>query len=89
MIDEIVAVFIEGIEWYLEKRGSRKILARSRNLGSAFDGFRNLVFERFLRLGVSIFFYQRISESQICRFLFPFGLQESKCFRDHGYSLSN
>ena len=26
-----------GGEWYLEKRGSRKILAGSRNLGSVYD----------------------------------------------------
>ena len=26
-------------EWYLEKRGSRKIQARSQNLGNVFDGF--------------------------------------------------
>ena len=31
-----------GIKWYLEKRGSRKILAQSRNLGSVFDGSRSL-----------------------------------------------
>ena len=39
-------------ECYLQKRGSRKVLARSRNLGSVFDGSRSLVFEWFLRLGV-------------------------------------
>ena len=38
---------VQGIEWYLEKRGSRKILARSWNLGSVFDGSRSLVFEWF------------------------------------------
>ena len=35
---------IRGGEWYLEKRGSRKILAGSRNLGSVFDKSRSLVF---------------------------------------------
>ena len=33
-----------GIEWFLEKRGSRKIVSRSRNLRSVCDGPRNLVF---------------------------------------------
>jgi len=33
-----------GIEWYLKKRGSQKILAQSRNLGSVFDGSRSLKF---------------------------------------------
>ena len=33
-----------GGEWYLEKRGSRKILAGSRNLGSVFDKSPSLVF---------------------------------------------
>ena len=32
-----------GIEWHLEKRGSRKILARSRNVGSVFERSRSLV----------------------------------------------
>ena len=36
-----------GGEWYLEKRGSRKILAGSRNLGSVFDKSRSLVFSWF------------------------------------------
>ena len=31
------AMNFRGGEWYLEKRGSRKILAGSRNLGSVFD----------------------------------------------------
>ena len=34
---------IRGGEWYLKKRGSRKILAGSRNLGSVFDKSRSLV----------------------------------------------
>ena len=37
-----------GGEWYLEKRGSRKILAGSRNLESVFDKSRNLVFAWFV-----------------------------------------
>ena len=36
-----------GGEWYLEKRGSWKILAGSRNLGSIFDKSRSLVFSWF------------------------------------------
>ena len=39
---------IRGGEWYLEKCGSRKILAESRNLGSVFDKSRNLVFAWFV-----------------------------------------
>ena len=37
-----------GGEWYLEKRGSRKSLAGSRNLGSIFDKSRSLVFSWFV-----------------------------------------
>ena len=37
-----------GGEWYLEKRGSRKILAGSRNLGSVSDKSRSLVFSWFV-----------------------------------------
>ena len=37
-----------GGEWSLEKRGSRKILAGSRNLGSVFDKSRSLVFAWFV-----------------------------------------
>ena len=40
-------VIIRGGEWYLEKRGSRKILAGSQNLGSVFDKSRSLVFSWF------------------------------------------
>ena len=29
---------LRGIEWFLEKRGSRKILARSQNFRNVFDG---------------------------------------------------
>ena len=39
---------IRGGEWYLKKRGSRKILAGSRNLGSVFDKSRSLVFSWFV-----------------------------------------
>ena len=39
---------IRGGAWYLEKRGSRKILVGSRNLGSVFDKSRNLVFAWFV-----------------------------------------
>ena len=39
---------LRGGEWYLEKRGSRKILARSRNLGNVFDKSRSLVFSWFV-----------------------------------------
>ena len=39
---------IRGGEWYLEKRGSRKSLAGSRNLGSVFDKSRSLVFSWFV-----------------------------------------
>ena len=35
---------LRGAEWYLEKRGSWKILAGSRNLGSVFDKSQSLVF---------------------------------------------
>ena len=34
---------LRGGEWYLKKRGSRKILPGSRNLGSVFDKSRSLV----------------------------------------------
>ena len=37
-----------GGEWYLEKRGSRNILAGSRNLGNVFDKSRSLVFSWFV-----------------------------------------
>ena len=33
-----------GGEWYLEKRGSPKILAGSRNVGNVFDKSRSIVF---------------------------------------------
>ena len=40
-----VNMYGRGGEWYLEKRGSRKILTGSRNLGSV---FRSLVFAWFV-----------------------------------------
>ena len=40
--------FSRGGEWYLEKRGSRKIFAGSRNPGSVFDKSRSLVFAWFV-----------------------------------------
>ena len=53
-----------GGEWYPEKRGSRKILAGSRNLGSVFDKSRNLVFAWFVFTFLSLeTFYQRVSGS--------------------------
>ena len=53
-----------GGEWYLEKRGSRKILAGSRNLGSVFDKSRSLVFSWFAFTFLSLeTFHQRVSGS--------------------------
>ena len=48
---------VRGGEWYLEKRGSRKILTGSQNLGSVFDNSRSLVFAWF------VFFRARVSGS--------------------------
>ena len=46
------------------KRGSRKILAVSRNLGSIFDKSRSLVFAWFVFTFLSLeTFYQRVSGS--------------------------
>ena len=50
---------VRGGEWYLEKRGSRKILTGSRNLGSVFDKSRSLIFAWF------VFFRARVSGSDI------------------------
>ena len=65
---------MRGGEWYLEKRGSRKILAGSQNLGSVFDKSRNLVFawfvftfsesRNFLPKSLGLGFLTRISASQ-------------------------
>ena len=65
---------IRGGEWYLEKRGSRKILAGSRNLGSVFDKSRSLVFawfvftffesRNFLPKSLGLGFLTRISASR-------------------------
>ena len=50
-----------GAEWYLEKRGSRKILAGSRNLGSVFDKSQSLVFSWFIFTFLSLKnFHQRV-----------------------------
>ena len=46
--DRMAPKQIRGGEWYLEKRGSRKILAGSRNLGSVFEKSRSLVFAWFV-----------------------------------------
>ena len=55
---------LRGAEWYLEKRGSRKILAGSRNLGSVFDKSRSLVFSWFVFTFLSLEnFHQRVSGS--------------------------
>ena len=53
-----------GAEWYLEKCGSRKILAGSRNLGSVCDKSRSLVFSWFVFIFLSLEnFHQRVSGS--------------------------
>ena len=63
-----------GGEWYVEKRGSRKIFAGSRNLGSVFDKSRSLVFawfvftffesRNFLPKSLGLGFLTRISASR-------------------------
>ena len=63
-----------GGEWYLEKRGSRKILAGSRNLGSVNDKSRSRVFawfvftffesRNFLPKSLGLGFLTRISASR-------------------------
>ena len=65
---------IRGGEWYHEKRGSRKILAGSRNLGGVFDKSRSLVFawfastffesRNFLPKSLGLGFLTRISASR-------------------------
>ena len=61
--DELSTIF-RGGEWYLEKRGSRKILSGSRNLGSVYDKSRSLVFSWFVFTFLSLeTFYQRVSGS--------------------------
>ena len=67
-------ISIRGGEWYLEKRGSRKILVGSRNLGSVFDKSRSLVFawfvftffesRNFLPKSLGLGFLTRISASR-------------------------
>ena len=63
-----------GGEWYLEKRGSQKILVGSQNLGSVFDKSRSLVFawfvftffesRNFLPKSLGLRFLTRISASR-------------------------
>ena len=76
-----------GGEWYLEKRGSRQILAGSRKLGSVFDKSRSLVFawfvftffesQNFLPKSLGLGFLIRISASRILLFATPtWGLKE-------------
>ena len=65
---------MRGSEWYLENRGSRKILAGSRNLGNVFDKSRSLVFvwfvytffesRNFLTKSLGLGFLTRISASR-------------------------
>ena len=74
LIIDILPINIRGGEWYLEKRGSRKILAGSRNLGSVFDKSRSLVFawfvftffesRNFLPKSLGLGFLTRISASR-------------------------
>ena len=75
-----------GEEWYLEKCGSRKILARSGISELAFDGSQVSFSGDFCVSPVPIFvivvvvvvvvFCRRVLESRICRFFFPFSIQE-------------
>ena len=67
-------ISFRGGEWYLEKRGSRKILVGSRNIESIFDQSRSLVlawfvftfFEsrNFLPKSLGVRFLTRISASR-------------------------
>ena len=76
-----VCALSRGGEWYLEKRGSRKILAASRNLGSVFDKSQSLVFawfvftffesRNFLPKSLGLGFLIRISVSRILSFATP------------------
>ena len=60
----ILLLFYRGGEWYLEKRGSQKILSGSRNLGSVYDKSRSLVFSWFVFTFLSLeTFYKRVSVS--------------------------
>ena len=55
---------IRGGEFYLEKRGSRKIFSGLRHLGSVYDKTRSLVFSWFVFTFLSLeTFYQRVSGS--------------------------
>ena len=62
---QVTSFFISrGAEWYLEKCGSWKILAGSRNLGRVFDKSRSLVFSWFVFTFLSLEnFHQRVSGS--------------------------
>ena len=89
-----LAFSFRGGEWYLEKRGSRKILAGSRNLGSVSDKSRSLVFSWFvltffesrnvspksLGLGflIRISASRRVSDFTICHPLFTGGDNSNK-----------
>jgi len=63
-IRETNSAIIRGGEWYLKKRGSRKILSGSRNLGSIYDKSRSLVFSWFVFTFLSLeTFYPTVSGS--------------------------
>ena len=74
MIKKVWRLYGRGGEWYLEKRGSRKILTGSRNLGNVFDKSRSLVFawfvftffesRNFLPKSLGLEFLTRISASR-------------------------
>ena len=54
-----------GGEWHLEKRGSRRILAGSRNLESIFDKSRSIVFAWFVFTFSSLKLFTKESRSRI------------------------
>ena len=83
MIDEIVAVFIEEYRMVPRKTWVSKNFGPMSKSGKRFLWVSKSRFRVIFASWVFDFFYQRISESRICRFLFPFDLQESKFFRDH------
>ena len=78
-----VSLILRGGEWYLEKRGSRKILAGSQNLGSVIDTVSKSRFcivcfyffgsRNFLPKSLGLGFLTRISagESRILPFATP------------------
>ena len=74
-VSEIGAILTRrGGEWYLQKHGSRKIFAGSRNLGNVFDKSQSLVFawfvftffesRNFLPKSLGLGFLTRISASR-------------------------